>query len=250
MLDDQAFFDEARTFLKDRRRRVLFVGGDPTDMVLEYVDAERFVSVCNPTPEAATRLRAALAKRKAERMVTLDSRSYAEITFEMSAFDGIVMAEMGPGIPNAKVLLKKVKHDLKMGARFITQISIRRNQSASPLVVRGLRLLDRVAAALPTDQLRAAEEGERWCRHELMTFVEKYLKVHELRYMGAFPIPPTERLPAPLAKVMAITLGKPSLAEAMARVPGWVPGCTSVLLKLANENDFGSVFTKHMKEKA
>lgn len=243
MMTERAFFDEARAFMEDRRGRILFVGGDPTEMVLEYVDAERFVSVCNPTAEAATRIRQELADRKAERMVTLDSRTYAEVTFEMSAFDGIVMADMGPGIPNAKVLFKKVKHDLKMGARVITRIPLLRDPEASPLVVRGLRLLDRIAAALPTKHVAAAEEGERWDREELMTFVVKYLKVHELRYMGVLPGPAADKLPEALARPLAT----PALAETLARVPGWVPGATSVLLKLANENDFGTVFTKHMK---
>jgi hypothetical protein len=242
MLSERAFFDEARAFMEDRRGRILFVGGDPTEMVFEYVDAGRFVSVCNPTAEAATKLREGLATRKAERMVTLDPRSYAEVTFEMSAFDGIVMTEMGPGIPNAKVLFKKVKHDLKMGSRVITQIAVRRDQKSNPRTVKGLRLLDRVAGILPTEHVDAAEAEGAWCRKELVSFAEKYLKVHELRYLGALPSASLDALPQGINQ----RIETPDVAAALAKVPGWVSGCTSVLVKLANENDFGTVFMKHV----
>jgi hypothetical protein len=242
-MTDREFFDDAREFLSDRRGRVLFVGGDPTDMVLDYVKAGRFVSVNRPTPQAAERLRAGLKALGAERQVTLDPRPYQAVEFDMSAFDGIVMAEPDPAETTAKALFKQVKHDLKTAGCFIARVKVQRDPAALPRLASVLQGLEKARVRLP-DRLAArlaVRPSEGLVRAEIKQFAEKYLKVAEVRYFD--PLPELERLPPGVRALM-------QRADVPARLAGTAMGdalCTRALVKLTNERDFGTVFMKHVR---
>jgi hypothetical protein len=238
-MDDRSFLTEALTFLEDRRGRFLFIGGDASDAVLDLAGAGRFMSVIGPTPEVADKLLSGLRARSLERMVTVDRRQYQDVTFEMSAFDGIVGLDLDAQAMNPKGLFKKIKHDLKMGGRFITRLRLRRDERSARALVRALRLGDQVSGRLPEGLMEEAGEGSV-CREDTRQFADKYLKAVEIRYQEATPR--LTRVPDPLVA--------PSrrLAELAARhVPGWEAACTELVLKLANEKDFGTVFMKHVR---
>ncbi len=241
-MDDQAFFSEAKEFLSDRRGRVLFVGGDPTDMVVEYVKAGRFVSVNRPTAAAAERLRAELKRLGAERQVALDPRPYQSVEFDMSAFDGIVLADPDPAATTAKALIKQVKHDLKTAGCFIGRLRVQRDASALPRLEAALEAAGKARAKLPEKlaaRLVLASEGLD--RAELKQFSEKYLKVAEVRFYA--PLPELATLPAALRGLIE-RAGLPRRLEASAL---GVALATRALVKLTNERDFGTVFMKHVR---
>jgi hypothetical protein len=241
-MTDRDFFDEAREFLSDRRGRVLFVGGDPTDMVVDYVKAGRFVSVNRPTPEAADRLRAELKRLGAERQVTLDPRPYQAVEFDMSAFDGIVMADPDPAETTAKALIKQVKHDLKTAGCFIGRLKVQRDASAVPRLAATLAGLERARARMPEKlAARLVLRSEGLVRAELKQFSEKYLKVAEVRFYE--PLPELERAPAAMRGLLQ-RAGLPARLQDSAL--GEVL-CTRALVKLTNERDFGTVFMKHVR---
>ena len=241
-MTDRDFFDEARAFLSDRRGRVLFVGGDPTDMVVDYVKAGRFVSVNRPTPAAAERLRAELKRLGAERQVTLDPRPFQAVEFDMSAFDGIVMADPDPTETTAKALFKQVKHDLKTAGCFIGRLKVRRDASAMPRVSAALAGFEKARARLPgrlAERLVLRSEG--LVRAEIDQFAAKYLKVIEVRYFE--PLPELGRLPEGVQRAL-------QRADLPARLTGTPVGealSTRALVKLTNERDFGTVFMKHVR---
>ena len=238
-MDDRSFLNEALTFLEDRRGRFLFIGGDASDVVLDLAGAGRFMSVIGPTPEAADKLISGLQERSLQRLVTVDRRSYRDVTFEMSAFDGIVGLEVNADGMNPKAMFKKIKHDLKMGGRFIARLRLRRDESGARALVRALRLGDRLSGRLPGGLLEEAGEGSV-CREDTRQFADKYLKAVEIRYQEATPrltrVP--EALEAPARRLVAL---------ASRHVPGWEAACTELVLKLANEKDFGTVFMKHVR---
>jgi|GEM_PF-6755097 len=241
-MDDRTFFAEAKEFLSDRRGRVLFVGGDPTDLVLDYVKAGRFVSVNRPTPAAADRMRTALKELGAERQVTLDPRPFQAVEFDMSAFDGIVMADPDPAETTAKALIKQVKHDLKTAGCFIGRLHVQRDASALPRLAALLAVAGKARAKLPEKlAARLVLRSEGLDRAELKQFTEKYLKVTEVRFYA--PLPELATLP-PTVRALLLRAGLPG------RLEGTQFGqalATRALVKLTNERDFGTVFMKHVR---
>lgn len=241
-MDDRSFFAEAKEFLSDRRGRVLFVGGDPTDLVVDYVKAGRFVSVNRPTPAAAERLRATLKQLGVERQVTLDPRPFQAVEFDMSAFDGIVMADPDPAETTAKALIKQVKHDLKTAGCFIGRLRVQRDASALPRLAAALEVAGKARAKLPARlAARLVLKSEGLDRAELKQFTEKYLKVTEVRFYA--PLPELATLPAALAALLS-RAGLPGRLEGSALGDALA---TRALVKLTNEKDFGTIFMKHVR---
>jgi SAM-dependent methyltransferase len=235
-----SFLVEAREFLADRRGPICFVGGDPSSLVLELASPTRTVTLVRPEPGVVAALRDALRERGLERKVLFDGRAYRDVSFEMSSFDGLVLLDPGDDVSNPREFFKKVKRELKTGGRFIGGFSVQRDEAGARGPVGLARRLERLAARVPRARV-AQEPAQGLARAEVLAMCEKYLKVLGATYEAPLPALSAVALPGRVEAAL-----RAHLAPGMRRLPFWNGLCTRLVLKAANERDFGTVFMKHV----
>jgi len=116
---DAALREAIRRALDDVRGRVLVVGALWPELALELAADGRFVTLLDPRGDRLAPIRSLVLERGLAQRLTLDIRSYADVSFEAAAFESIVLYEPFPYLASPGALLAKCRRELRAGGQLL-----------------------------------------------------------------------------------------------------------------------------------
>jgi hypothetical protein len=116
---DAALREAIRRALVDVRGRILVVGALWPELALDLAAEGRFVTLLDPRSERLAPIRSLVFERGLAERLTLDIRSYAEVSFEAAAFEAIVLYEPFPYLASPGALHAKCRRELRAGGQLL-----------------------------------------------------------------------------------------------------------------------------------
>lgn len=121
---DEGLRDHVRAALADVRGRILIVGSAWPELALEQAEAGRFVTMIDPRNERLVALRSIVLDRGLTQRLTLDARSYAEVSYEAATFEAIVLYEPFPYLASPAALLAKCRREMRAGGQLLMRVVV------------------------------------------------------------------------------------------------------------------------------
>lgn len=119
---DAALREHVRRALADVRGRVLVVGALWPELALDLAADGRFVTLLDPRADRLAPIRSLILERGLAQRLTLDIRSYADVSFEAASFEAIVLYEPFPYMASPAALLAKCRREMRAGGLLLMRV--------------------------------------------------------------------------------------------------------------------------------
>ena len=110
-----------REALSDVRGRVLVIGAGWPELAFELAARDIFVTLLDPRADRLAALQTQTIERGLTRRLTLDARSYGDVSFSATSFEAIVLYEPFAYLASPQALVKKCRREMKAGGLLLVR---------------------------------------------------------------------------------------------------------------------------------
>ena len=115
-----------RNAVAEIRGRALVVGAGWPDVALELAERGCFVTIVDARADPLARLHRTVIDRGLARHMTLDARSYGDVSFSAASFEAVIVHDPFPYLAQPRALIKKCRREMRAGGLLLIRVPLAR----------------------------------------------------------------------------------------------------------------------------